>query len=135
MMRTLVIALLLAILPAEALACTLVGESAVPAERDRRLRAGWQRAVAVVEAVVEIGSDRQAGRPGVMRVLRVHKGNVRVGALLPVFASHPAMCGTGDFPAGRRGVLMIGSLRARITFYGFESPGRVVRLRQLGLIR
>lgn len=129
------LALLLALCPAGALACSLAPNSRPPtrAQVDRGLRIGFQRSEAVVEVMTVRGS--QQGQPGLMRVLRVYKGNVRVGAVHPLHAVPGSMCGSGDFRTGLRGVMMIGRMNAPISYGGFLSSDEMSRLRHLGLIR
>ena len=95
------------------------------------VREGYRRAHAVVEVVAETGSSYP--RRGRMRVLRVYKGNYRVGSRFALGSLPGPACGAGDFPAGARGVLMIpaGGLQ---TWNGFVAPGHVAMLRREGLL-
>jgi hypothetical protein len=128
-------ALLLALLPARGWACTLVGDGGLTrGQQDEDLRTQFQRSPVVVEVVAMVRSHWRSRRPGLVRVERVYKGNLRVGTRLPIFAMPPAMCGSGDIHFAQRGVLMLGSLGYRLQFYGFVSTGRLARLRQLGLL-
>ena len=135
-MRMIVAAfLLLTLCPARGAACSRAPNSRPPtqAQLDRGLRVGFQRAEAVAEVMTVRGS--QQGQPGLMRVLHVYKGNVRVGAIYPLHAVPGSMCGSGDFRPGLRGVMMIGRMNAPIFYSGFLSPDEMSRLRRFGLIR
>lgn len=125
------VAVLLALLPASGSTCTLVMDSQL-SQAD--LRTQFRRSAHVVEVVAIGGSNWRSDRPGLVRVERVYKGHLATGIWLPVFGSHPALCGAGDIHVGERGVLMLGNLRHRPHFYGFVSPNRLVRLRQMGLL-
>jgi hypothetical protein len=128
-------ALLLGMCPTGALACSLAPNNRPPsqAQLDRGLRIGFQRAEAVAEVMTVRGS--QLGQPGLMRILRVYKGNIRVGAVYPLHAVPESMCGSGDFRPGLRGVMMIGRIDAPISYSGFLIPDEMSRLRRFGLIR
>lgn len=121
-------------LPSVALACSPVPNYRPPtqAQVEQGVRDGFRRAHAVVEVVAEAGSA--SPRPGRMRVLRVFKGNVRVGHRFIVDTLPGSACGAGDFPAGARGIMMIHHQGDRLTFQGFVAPAHVAMLRRAGLL-
>lgn len=121
-------------IPSAALACSPIPNYRPPtaAQLEQGVRDGFRRAHAVVEVVAETGSTGE--RPGRMRVLRVFKGNVRVGSRLSVSSVPGTACGAGDFPAGARGVMMLHFPGERITFQGFIAPAHVAMLRRERLL-
>jgi hypothetical protein len=119
--------------PGASLACSPIPNyrPPTPAQLEQGVRAGFRRAVAVVEVVAEAGSSYE--RPGRMRVLRSYKGNYRVGQRFAMASIPGSACGAGDFTAGSRGVLMIHH-GGPLTFQGFVAPAHVAMLRREGLL-
>jgi hypothetical protein len=121
-------------IPGTALACSPVPNYRPPtqAQLEQGVREGFRRAHAVVEVVAEAGSA--SPRPGRMRVLRVFKGNYRVGSRLTVDTLPGSACGAGDFPTGARGIMMIHHPGGRLSWQGFIAPAHVAMLRREGLL-
>lgn len=106
-MRKLAIALLLAV-AAPALACSPVPPPETPPtqeEIDKDLRATFAGATDLIDYVVVRRATSE--RNGALRVTRSYKGATRVGAVLRIWTSEGAACGSGDAERGTSGRMFL----------------------------
>ena len=116
-----------------ALACS-IGRNTRPIEvqRDEDARASYLSAEALLEVVALRGS--RFDRPGLVRVVRTLKGQVRPGTLLKLAALEEEMCGVGNFRRGSRGlILILERLDRPLAFRGYLPSDYLHRLHRLGL--
>jgi hypothetical protein len=107
MMWRLATVLLLA-LPAPTLACSPVPPPETPptqAEIDGDLRATFASATDLIDYVVVKRATSE--RKGAVRVTRSYKGATKTGAVLRIWTSEGAACGSGDAERGTRGRMFL----------------------------
>jgi hypothetical protein len=123
---------LLAVQPGTALACSIVEDPRpVDEQLDAYARESYLHAEAMVEVVALEGSARL--RPGLVRVVRVLKGNIWRGRLLRLASVDNGMCGAGDFERGSHGLILLDRVKGRLTFKGYLPSDFLARLDRLGL--
>ena len=128
----LLLALLLAIGPSAALACTPIPDPRpLEVQIDEWTRQSYLRAEAMVEVIAVQGS--RPHNAGIMRVVRVLKGRIRPGRSLALRSVDDGMCGAGDFERGSRGLILIDRLRGLLVFQGYLPSDYLTRLDRLGL--
>ena len=102
------LAALALVAPAPVLACSPVPPPKVPPTRaqiDRELRATFAWARDLVDYVVVQRATNES--KGAIRVTRSYKGATRKGAVIPIWTSDGAACGSGNAERGTRGRMFL----------------------------
>jgi hypothetical protein len=86
-------------------------------------------AVLEVEALTTSGPNRSKAR---FRVLRVLKGNTRLGSLLFLRTVGSSLCGPGEVERGQKGIIYLSKEQPKM-FNGFIYKGDYDKLREAGM--